>query len=75
VGLVGGMSSFLPVVGPLVSIGLSLVGIGISNFGEHLDEMRFRDAAAAFHDEVVDDYRKKYPDSVNYVYPSDVGSP
>jgi hypothetical protein len=75
VGLVGGMSSFLPVVGPLVSIGLSLVGIGIGNFGEKLDDMRFRNAADAFHDEVVDDYRKKHPNSVNYVYPSDVGSP
>ncbi|CAB3756868.1 hypothetical protein [Paraburkholderia solisilvae] len=74
VGLVGGMASFIPVVGPLVSIGLSLVGISLSSFPEHLAEQKKSEAIDALRDQAVDAYRKKHPGSENYVYKSDVGA-
>jgi hypothetical protein len=74
VGLVGGMASFIPIVGPLVSIGLSLVGISLSSFPEHLAEQKKSEAINALRDQAVDAYRIKHPGSENYVYKSDVGA-
>jgi hypothetical protein len=73
IGLIGGMASFIPVIGPLVSIGLALAGMGVTNVAEHLDDENIREAIDALRDEAVDAYLKKHPGSENYVYKSDVG--
>jgi hypothetical protein len=74
IGLIGGMASFIPVVGPIVSIGLALAGIGISNAADGLADEAAREAAARLRDEAVLAYRKKHPGTENYVYESDVGA-
>ncbi|MDQ7980191.1 hypothetical protein QYH69_23385 [Paraburkholderia sp. SARCC-3016] len=74
VGLVGGMASFIPVVGPIVSIALALAGIGISNTADGLADAAAREKANALRDEAVRAYRKKHPGTENYVYESDVGA-
>jgi hypothetical protein len=74
IALIGGMASFIPLIGPIISIGLSLAGIGISNAAEHLEDARIREAADALRDDAVDAYRKTHPGSENYVYKSDVGA-
>jgi hypothetical protein len=73
-GLIGGMSSFIPVFGPLISIGLSIVGFVLSDLPEQLREGRRRDEINVLRDEVVDEYLKTHPESGNYVYRSDVGA-
>jgi hypothetical protein len=74
IGLIGGMASFIPIVGPFVSIGLALVGIGISDGADILAGQRSREKADALRDEAVLAYRKKHPGTENYVYESDVGA-
>jgi hypothetical protein len=73
VGLIGGMASFIPVIGPLVSIGLALVSIGISSTAEGLDGEKIREQTNRLRDEAVREYRRKHPGTENYVYESDVG--
>ncbi|CAB3772905.1 hypothetical protein [Paraburkholderia humisilvae] len=74
IGMIGGMASFIPIVGPFVSIGLAITGICVGNLADQLAESRQREAANALRDEAVDEYLKKHPEAVNYVYKSDVGS-
>jgi hypothetical protein len=73
IGLIGGMASFIPIVGPFVSIGLALAGIGISDGADILAAQRAREKADALRDEAVEAYWKKHPGTENYVYKSDVG--
>jgi hypothetical protein len=72
-GLVGGMSSFVPVFGPLISIGLSLAGIVLSDVPATIRKIDREQRRDALRDEVVDLYQAKHPGSENYVYKSDVG--
>lgn len=73
-GLVGGMSSFVPVFGPLISIGLSLAGIVIADVPAVARRIDAEQRVASLRDEAVDAYQKKHPGSENYVYRSDVGA-
>jgi hypothetical protein len=72
-GLVGGMSSFVPVFGPLISIGLSLAGMVLSDVPATQKRIAYDERRDALRDEVVDLYQAKHPGSENYVYKSDVG--
>ncbi|TDY45415.1 hypothetical protein BX592_11482 [Paraburkholderia rhizosphaerae] len=72
-GVAGGMSSFIPVFGPFVSIGFALAGIALGNISEELEASNLRERTNTLRDEVVDIYQKKHPGSENYVYKSDVG--
>jgi hypothetical protein len=74
IGLIGGMASFIPIIGPIVSIGLAIVGISINDIADGLADEAAREKANALRDEAVDEYRKKHPGTENYVYKSDVGA-
>ncbi|QYD68831.1 hypothetical protein KZJ38_21905 [Paraburkholderia edwinii] len=74
IGLIGGMVSFIPVIGPIISIGLAIAGIGISNAADSLADEAAREKASALRDEAVRAYRQKHPGTENYVYESDVGA-
>jgi len=73
-GLVGGMSSFVPVFGPLISIGLSLAGIVIADVPAVARKIDAEQRVARLRDEAVELYQQKHPGSENYVYKSDVGA-
>jgi hypothetical protein len=73
-GLIGGMASFIPVFGPIVSIGFALAGIGLSKIADGLAGEAASEQANELRDAAVDEYQKTHPDSVNYVYKSDVGA-
>jgi hypothetical protein len=74
IGLIGGMVSFIPVIGPIISIGLAIAGISISNAADGLADEAAREKASAIRDEAVRVYRQKHPGTENYVYYSDVGA-
>jgi hypothetical protein len=73
VSLVSGLSSFIPVAGPFISLTLMMAGIGISGVADGLAESEFADARNKMRDAVVEQFNKDHPGSENSVYPSDVG--
>jgi hypothetical protein len=73
-GLIGGMASFIPIVGPIVSIGFALAGIGLGQTADSLAGEAARAQANELRDAAVDVFRKTHPGTENDVYKSDIGA-
>lgn len=60
--LTGGLTGFIPVVGPLMSLALSTAGVVLSDMGDHFKEWQDQESLTAFQEQIRQEYNKRHPD-------------
>ncbi|CAM2168634.1 conserved hypothetical protein [Paraburkholderia sacchari] len=54
-----GLAGFIPVAGPLLSLALATVGLGLSNFADKYQEWKNTEAATKLKEKIREDYEKR----------------